>query len=492
MLAIAMVRKRRNINTFAFFKKLKKESYEDYNVYCFRELRYQITYDDRCYGCPSEQYLIEMVEAVSSLVLQMVDEEGNLLLYYALANNYNTLAMKIWELYPNAVKHQKQWWDRNPLHIAIIQGRHDIIQILLDGELTYSEYELLNKEDYYRETALYYACSHNNHKLVKKILYSISTNINHQDVSGKTAFHICCEQKAKECIEIFCNDESVNPFLKDCNDQTPFVSYINATTIFLPSWRRRGNPPVPPRKQQFDEHIINILAQKEYKYITNNDDKRGFNVLHANAKSPRYTYDTFNYLLDSSSAQYMLNQQDEFGNTPLHYATEEFFVNKLINQPGVQIDVKNDKGRTPFHFACYNARSFIIKDFLKRPDVNLLMIDNGGENALHHMMQGLRRYHCNSAEYMNSLNILLNANPFLVNNPNKSNESAYEYAIKMQNAFDFNQNYFILNRKTIDTTNEPDYVPDETKRVLPFVIQTLKDYQTEARHRMFKALIKIH
>ena len=62
----------------------------------------------------------------------------------------------------------------------------------------------------------------------------------------------------------------------------------------------------------------------------------------------------------------------------------------------------------------------------------------------------------------------------------------------MQMAFDSNQKYFILNRKTIDTTNGPDYVPNETKRVLPFVIETLKDYQTEARRRMFKAFMKIH
>ena len=58
------------------------------------------------------------------------------------------------------------------------------------------------------------------------------------------------------------------------------------------------------------------------------------------------------------------------------------------------------------------------------------MIDYGGENSLHHLIQGFMKAPNNIGKCIDTVRILSNNNPFLVKLINNFGESAYDYACK--------------------------------------------------------------
>jgi uncharacterized protein (DUF2249 family) len=325
-----MARKRKNIMTNERRKIGKTESVE---AYSFRIFRYYIN------GIENETDLINRLSKVSNNVLQMLDDDGNFLLYRACQYHYYILAFMIWERYPNAAIYQKEWHDRNPLQIAI------------------------------------------------------------------------------------------------------------------------------------------ILHKKKH------------NMIH----------DALNYLLDNGYAAKIINQHDNNGNTPLHYSCmlaiwhRPTTFRKLLNQPGILVDVKNDQGNTPLHIACQNCREDILSDMIECADVDFNKIDNNGENAVHHLIQG---YIKNSSipnkrrNFLHCMNIILKKYPHLASQQNRDKESSYKYACIIQKsvvesglAGSFKllncSHHYVFNTVTLDVE----------KQFWSSLIKTLHDYQTESKFRMYQFFI---
>src|SRR5690606_10363776 len=82
----------------------------------------------------------------------------------------------------------------------------------------------------------------------------------------------------------------------------------------------------------------------------------------------------------------IINSQDFSGSTALHLAiryhkenVEEF----LLSLEDINVNIVDKKGRTPLHFACYEASLNSVKSLLKL-NIEINAIDNKGNSALHY------------------------------------------------------------------------------------------------------------
>lgn len=298
-------------------------------------------------------------------------------------------------------------------------------------------------------TELMYACV-NNHDLAELLVKHSIFDINYQlRNNGDTAFHIACRARAFECVNIFLNNEDVDYSLQDINGSTAFDNYFCSV-----STDKYGSNGI------YDlEYDILKLFEKHYKPITNVNDCRKFNIFHAHGYYRFESYHVFDFFLENWKPTKMLNQQDEYGNTPLHYACNGIVLKKndnnarrfatLIKQPDILVTIPNDKGRTLFHCACFRLRTDIKTHLIDYSEIDLKAIDYTGECALHHIIQGLIRYPIqhNCQQFITILNLILNKLPHLVNLVNNSYESVYDYACLCQRAMESNQNLVVLNGK---------------------------------------------
>ena len=467
-----MARKRRNVMLNERRKKGKTENQESYS---FRIFRYYIN------GITYENDLIIRLSQISNNVLQMLDDDGNLLLYRAIKHGYYQLALMIWERYPNAAMLQKTWNDRNPLQIAIIEGRNDIARILLTEVSTIS-----NLKDGSGETALFYACYNDQVDLVHLIIQNKCTNINHQDDRGRTALHIACHHRAFKCIKYFLNHTNTIFSIEDTDGNTAFDCYF--------FWVSK-NTEIP------DDHLFALFARK-YDTIMKQDHKRKYNMIHEYACRRYNNFFGLDHLLDNGYATKMINQQDDNGNTPLHHSCKLAIWNRpvlfrrLLNQPEILVDIKNDHGETPLHVACRYCRLDILQDMIQRSDINFNNIDNNGENAIHHLIHGYIQYNYGVPNkvrsFLGCMNTILTKYPHLVIQQNIANESSFQYACIMHKAVvevglvgSYQWRYLQRSYHLHNT-----YTYDEQKDFWSSLKDTFQKYMTEAKFRMYNFIMR--
>lgn len=158
-------------------------------------------------GCSTPEELMILLKDCTSESLQMKHVENKYLLFIACQHiGYETVALKLWELYPYAAIDQDGWENhRNPLHIASSEGRIDIAtQLLEDAEA------FLNMPDANGQTPLFYASKKNNVTLANILLNTQDINVNVQDKNGQTALHISCLHLSYGVIELLLNNSNVN------------------------------------------------------------------------------------------------------------------------------------------------------------------------------------------------------------------------------------------------------------------------------------------
>lgn len=84
------------------------------------------------------------------------------------------------------------------------------------------------------------------------------------------------------------------------------------------------------------------------------------------------------------------------------------------------------KGRTPFHDACFYSCPLQVVKLMDISDIDINITDYGGENALHHVIQGYIKNPRND-DCSETIHILLQKTPFLVNMKNSAFETPLHY-----------------------------------------------------------------
>jgi ankyrin repeat protein len=107
----------------------------------------------------------------------------------------------------------------------------------------------------------------------------------------------------------------------------------------------------------------------------------GFTLLHIACQCiNRFPIDVFKLLIEKHGSD--VNVQDNYKDTPLHYALRDFNLNKggditvltyLLTQKDINVNIKGDYGYTLLHMACFNINALPIEIF------KLLIETDGGD-----------------------------------------------------------------------------------------------------------------
>jgi ankyrin repeat protein len=342
--------------------------------------------------------------------------------------------------------------------------------------LTTGASNLINEQDSHGKTALFYACVKDQFEVIQLLMANNTINLNHQDKYGQTALHVCCYSLSFRSMELLMNDANLHMRLMDC------ITYHTAFEVFCFIISTNCIP-----DEMAVHHILRLFLQKLPE--TKDTNSRKSNMIHQYVSGCWPVFQLFDYFM-ANGYEALINQQDNNGNTPLHYAckpntnTPCNHVKKLLERPNLLHNVRNDKGRTPFHDACFHLNYWLVDALFEDKGADSNMIDNGGENALHHLIQGFIKAPNKIDKCIDTVRILLNNNPFLVELKNNFGESAYDYACKWI-SISRGRHMVTLNNKlqryhsmTINRQNWTD------------IVTILEDHRTRARYLMFNYFIE--
>ena len=445
-----------------YFKKLVQSVRDSSAVPMYRKLRHAID------GSTTEDELVNILNQCPIQALQYKDDKRQFLLHLACQHiGYEKFAILLWEKYPNAAFLQKKWINyRNPLQIACNVGRLDMVQTLITGSSN-----LINEQDSNGKTALFYACAKDQLGVIKFLMTNSTININHQDKYGQTALHIYCYSLSFRSMELLMNHTNIRMRLME------FFSHRTAYEIFYFIVSTKCIPDI-----NAVHHILKLFLQKlpEIK----EPKSRTSNVVHAHVSGRWPIFTAFDFFMNNG-CEAIINQQDSKGYTPLHYAckpntnTECNHIKKLLEQPSLLHNVRNDKGRTPFHDACFYLNDLLVNAFFENGGADSNMIDYGGENALHHLIHGFIKSPNNIGKFINTIHILLNNNPFLVKLHNNFGETAYDYACAWSK--------ISRGRQSVIMNGKPRryHSMQMNRQIWTDIVSMLESYRVQARFRMF-------
>ena len=125
------------------------------------------------------------------------------------------------------------------------------------------------------------------------------------------------------------------------------------------------------------------------------------------------------------AGEMLLNITDSMGNTPLHHSIKYECIESvtiLVEAPGCDVNIANLKGETPLIAACKHGKSDIVQLLLKNEKYDINTCDNEGNTALHIAVS------CDSIEQLENVQCLLQSDrcdPNVINVINKSGHTPF-------------------------------------------------------------------
>ncbi|SCO90430.1 uncharacterized protein FRV6_14558 [Fusarium oxysporum] len=256
-------------------------------------------------------------------------------------------------------------WKRNPVHLAVAKGEYECCQELIyNGKLKFSPYTL----DIHGRSLFSYLDDENGvQRSVGQLLLKVhSKAFERKDNEGQSIWHLAIK---------FLDEDSIKT-LKDQHKST------------IDNSNNNGETPLHLAVKRKDKQLVDCLLELGAKSGINAAKDQSplmFACFHGEAK-----------MVQSMKNKQAVNDVDKDGKSPLHYVLEckscndedrEKIVKWLVSAMK-NVDVEDQRGRTPLHVACQNSKSSIISILIEK-GANPGIKDDEGNNALHHAV-GLR------------------------------------------------------------------------------------------------------
>jgi ankyrin repeat protein len=352
------------------------------------------------------------------------DAKGNYPLFIACQQIcYESIAMKLYEEYPESL--QRHGWDnnRNPLHIACKLGDIETVKSIM------SRNSYLNlASDAYGRTPIFYACQFDQVSVLE-LLLDIDNDINQQDIYGQSVLHKSCIHGSSKAINKLLLYPNINIYVIDNDGNTAF--YYLVRYWFSVEKKSRYKNMIATLKRFLELY-------PDCFHYRHSDRRSLFHDIISNRWFMQKRMTSFMKLINIST---LVNEADEMGLTPLHltcqYNKEEldpllyinFFTRKI---KGVLVNQTDNEGKTALHYAIMNG--FYLTYLTLRgnyPDIKLDIQDNFG-NTLLHLALGSRGGSLNDDDdyKVELIEYILEKHLHLVMRTNNAGDTPYHIALR--------------------------------------------------------------
>ena len=270
-------------------------------------------------------------------------------LHIAAHNGYLSLCRKLIDKYMFDVD-TGDYKGRTALHLSARKGSYDLVRYFADMGAD------MNLKDKSGMNCLHIAAECGHLSLCKRMVYEHSVDVHIADNKGWTAFHHSAKRGYTELITYFA----------DMGTDISCKNDIGWNCLHIAA--KKGN-----------FHLCETLIDK-YKFEVDMTDSKGRTALHISA-----TYGSYDLVRYFARVGADINLRDDSGMNCLHIAAKNGHLNlckTLIDQYRFDVDMTDNKGRTPLHHSTRSGSNNLFRYFADiRPDVNL--VDNSGLNCLH-------------------------------------------------------------------------------------------------------------
>ncbi|CAE1328150.1 TRPA1 [Acanthosepion pharaonis] len=396
------------------------------------------------------------------------DNLGNTPLHYCAAkDSFNCVAIL---LKHGAIMCQKCDIGYYPIHIAARNGSGKSLDLLIERVKTIGKGNVLCYLDRENNMPLHSSVHSGNLETVRVCL-AAGARVDTQQDDGSTALHLACSQGSYEMVEIMYQlqkDTFTQALVKkDIQQMTPLhratlFGHVPLMTFLLDhgadieSKDKQQRTPLLLAASQGCMNAAKYLAGKGADCTAKDKDSR--NTLHLAIKGgislAKVVEDPDNVKY-MDTLRYLQNEKDKFGCTPLHYATQEGYLEALTDllRLGASINSKNNDKESPLHFAArygrYNTCRQLLQSQFGQKIIN--EIDGRGMSALHIAAQhghvkilellmkmgaivikdfynNTPLHHAAANGYTKSMTLLLNIHCYLLDTQNRLGETALHLA----------------------------------------------------------------
>lgn len=274
----------------------------------------------------------------------------------------------------------------------IIAAREGSVSVLREFISLASDDSLVSINSFNKngDTALIVSVENNREPIVKELIDLDSIDLNHKNRDGVSALHIACKNQNLEIalmlihafnininlptdfdnatpLHIICSIHNMNNPELSHNAEIIFDTLLQSPDTDLNALNDEKMTPLQLSAKEGNEKFFIKLLQHPKSDISITD-KFGMTILHAAA---RFNHIEICKLIfencgeQSSKGKIDINQRDNDGWTPLHYAARNAFediVELLLSQPGIDVNVKDNRDKPPLYFAMNRNIITMIKN----------------------------------------------------------------------------------------------------------------------------------
>ena len=322
-------------------------------------------------------------------VLNFLDEENSSPLHAAVDAGHLEVVKVLLKYGASPVCHNGD--QLPPLHLACYQGRVEIVKAMVEKHGP----GILHSTTSDGSTPLHWAAHSIHGACINRYLIQEGAPLNTVNREGRTALHNAIIFGSTTAIQELLK-AGADAFAKDyahCNVFHHAVLHNRKAALLVLLAEKRLLPMVhePNRKSETPIHaalcqsrgdILAILIPAIQNQLSNQKDRNGCNYLHLAASSGDWR--ALGYMLNTPSAEHMLNETNHDGSTPLHVAAQKGAVQclEMLLSQGAMIH-KCHCGYTPFLCACANGHTDAAKVLFQAHPFQRNWTDDQGNTALH-------------------------------------------------------------------------------------------------------------
>ncbi|KAK3446427.1 hypothetical protein EUGRSUZ_A02127 [Eucalyptus grandis] len=285
-------------------------------------------------------------------LVDSVDEHGETSLHLAIAQGRPDLVQLLLEFEPN-LEAPNRSSGYSPLEAAAAAGQTLIAELLLARRASIERSETSNRGPVHLATG-------GGHTEVLKLLLLKGADLNALTKDGKTALHVAVEEQRRDCARLLLSG-GAKPDVHDGKD---------------------GDTPLHIAASYGDESMVKLLLQKgANKDVRNRSGKTAYDVAaeHGHAKlfdalklgdrlcaaARKGEARQIHRLLENGAA---INGRDQYGWTALHRASFKGHTEavRALLEKGIDIDAKDEDGYTALHCATESGHMEVVELLVKK------------------------------------------------------------------------------------------------------------------------------